>query len=125
MMMLTRASLQSGLLLVAIAGSALPLSSAAQARSPFDGRWSIEAVADPSRCSVRYTVAVQVANARSAEPTSVPSPGVPWTAMASSSFASTWYAPTARLLPAQAWAGGNPRPAMAPGLHAEPKDDIE
>src|SRR6476661_7217225 len=62
---------------------------------------------------------------RSAGPTSVPSPGVPWTAMASSSFASTWYAPTARLLPAQAWAGGNPRPAMAPGLHAEPKDDIE
>ena len=61
-MMLTRASLQSGLLLVAIAGSALPLSSAGQARSPFDGRWSIEAVADPSRCSVRYTVAVQVAN---------------------------------------------------------------
>ena len=60
--MLTRASLQSGLLLVAIAGSALPLSSAVQARSLFDGRWSIEAVADPSRCSVRYTVAVQVAN---------------------------------------------------------------
>ena len=61
-MMLTRASLQLGLLLAAIAGSALLLSSAGQARSPFDGRWRVEAVADPSKCPIRYSVAIQVAN---------------------------------------------------------------
>jgi hypothetical protein len=61
-MMLTRASLQLGLLLAAIAGSALPLSSVGQVRSPFDGRWRVEARAQTSKCSARHTVAIQVAN---------------------------------------------------------------
>jgi hypothetical protein len=38
------------------------MSSAGQARSPFDGRWRVEAMADTSKCSVRHTVAFQVAN---------------------------------------------------------------
>jgi hypothetical protein len=63
-MMLKRASLQSGLLLAAVAAFALPLSSVGQARYPFDGRWRVEAVADPSKCSIRYTIAIQVANGR-------------------------------------------------------------
>jgi hypothetical protein len=60
--MLTRARLQSGLLLAAVTVAALSLSSAGQARSSFDGRWRVEAVADPSKCSIRYTVAIRVAN---------------------------------------------------------------
>jgi hypothetical protein len=58
----TRTNLRSGLLLVAVAVCALLLSSAGQARFSYDGRWRVEAVADPSKCSDRYSVAIRVAN---------------------------------------------------------------
>ena len=58
----TKASLQSGALLAAIVLSAVPLSSAGQARSSFDGRWHVEAVSNPGKCTDRYDVAIQVAN---------------------------------------------------------------
>jgi hypothetical protein len=61
-MMTKKAGLKSGLILVAVAVSALPLSSAGQARYSFDGRWWVEAVAYPSKCSDKYAVAIQVAN---------------------------------------------------------------
>jgi hypothetical protein len=57
-------ALRSGLLLATLALSAVPLSSVGQARSSFDGRWRVEAVADPGKCSDRYNVAIQVANGR-------------------------------------------------------------
>jgi hypothetical protein len=38
------------------------MSSAGQARSSFDGRWHVEAVADRGKCSDRYSVAIEVAN---------------------------------------------------------------
>ena len=61
-MTLARSSLRSGLLFLAIAVSALSLSSAGQARSAFDGRWMVQAVAHSGRCTESYSVAVQVAN---------------------------------------------------------------
>jgi hypothetical protein len=62
MMMLTRANLQSAFLLAAVAATTLLQSSPGHGRSSFDGRWRVEAVADPSKCSVRYVVAIRVAN---------------------------------------------------------------
>jgi hypothetical protein len=55
-------TLRSGLLLAALAVSAVPLSSVSEARSSFDGRWHVEAVADRGKCSDRYDVAIRVAN---------------------------------------------------------------
>ena len=54
--------LQFGLLIVTLALSAVGLTSAGQAGSSFDGRWQVDAVADPGKCSDRYDVAIRVAN---------------------------------------------------------------
>src|SRR5690242_17230342 len=55
-------TIRSSLAVILIALSAIPLSWAAQARSSFDGRWHVEAVADPGKCSDKYSVAISVAN---------------------------------------------------------------
>jgi hypothetical protein len=60
--MAVRSLAQSGLVLTALAFSAVALSSPGQARFSFDGRWRVEAVADPGRCSDRYVVAIRVAD---------------------------------------------------------------
>src|SRR5579872_4019917 len=55
-------TLRSGLILAALALSAVPFSSVGQARSSRDGGWHVEAIADPGKCSDRYDVAIRVAN---------------------------------------------------------------
>jgi hypothetical protein len=62
--MAMRSVAQSGIVLVALALSAVPLSSPSEARLSFDGGWRVEAVADPGRCSDRYVVAIRVAGGR-------------------------------------------------------------
>jgi hypothetical protein len=53
---------QLGFLVVMFSLSAVGLTSAGQARSSFDGRWQVAAVADSGKCSDRYDVAIRVAN---------------------------------------------------------------
>lgn len=64
MLMPIRIPFRAGLLLVAVAASSLPLSSAGEARLSFDGRWRVEVVADPGKCSDRYSVAIRVDNGK-------------------------------------------------------------